>query len=281
MTSLTWRVGDVTVTRVEDLVAPLPVGYLVTGLTDAHVDAQRPWVDPYFTADGDLLLSVHCFVVESSGVTIAVDTCAGAHDGRPLVGDPTFLERLAAAVGGLDAVDMVVCTHLHFDHIGWNTVQDADGAWRPAFPNARYLVTADELDGFVDEHDVAATSITPLVDAGVLDRVAMDHRITPDVRLVATPGHTAGHVSVLIESGGRSALITGDATHSPIQFTHPELAAERVDHDSDRSRQTRRDLIETYADTDTLILGTHFAPPTAGVLRTIEPGRAALVTPPT
>ena len=193
------------------------------------------------------------------------------HDGRRLGGDPTFLERLAAEIdGGIDAVDVVVCTHLHFDHIGWNTVRNAAGTWVPAFPNARYLITRAELDGFADrdEDDVAGSSLTPLADAGVLHEVELDHRITPDVRFLPTTGHTPGHVSVVIESGDAAALVTGDATHSPVQFPHPELAAGRVDHDSAESTRTRRDLVARYVDTDTLVLGTHFAPPTAGVLRT-------------
>ncbi len=279
---LRWQIGAVTITRVEEVVVPVPAGYLITGLTDGHIAAQQPWIAPYFTDDGDLLLSVHSFLVQSGNTTIVVDTCAGVHEGRRLAGDPAFLERLASHIdGGLDGVDVVVCTHLHFDHIGWNTVLDASGERVPAFPDARYLVTADEIEGFADrdEDAVAESSIDPVVAAGLLDPVDVDHRISPEVRLVLTPGHTPGHVSVLVESDGASALITGDATHSPIQFAYPELATERVDHDSERSRQTRRDLIARYADTDMLILGTHFAPPTAGVLRSNGPGRARLVPP--
>lgn len=267
----TWRIGDVTITCVVESVVPVPAGYLITGLTDDLVAAQRPWIDPFFGDDGALLLSVHSFVVQSGDTTIVVDTCAGMHEDRRLGGDPTFLARVGATIaGGIDAVDVVVCTHLHFDHVGWNTVPDGRGGRRPAFPNARYVVTVGELDGFADrdEDGVAPTSLDPLVAAGVLDRVESDRRITPEVRLLPTPGHTPGHVSVLIESGGETGLITGDAAHSPIQFTHPELAAGRVDHDSAASTRTRRELIARYADAGTLVLGTHFAPPTAGRLVT-------------
>jgi glyoxylase-like metal-dependent hydrolase (beta-lactamase superfamily II) len=275
--TLSWQIGRVTVTRVEESITPVPAGYLLAGLTDDHIAAQQPWVSPYFDGDGALLLSVHSFIVETDDVTIVVDTCAGMHEGRPLPGDPSFLDRLATEIdGGLDAVDVVICTHLHFDHIGWNTIRDRDGAWVPAFPNAQYLITDRELDGFDtrDPEHMADVSITPLADAGLLVAVELDHRVTSEVRLLSTPGHTRGHVSVLIESGGSTALITGDATHSPIQFAYPELAATRVDHDSEWSTQTRRDLIERFIDTEALILGTHFAPPTAGVLRT-SPGAAA------
>jgi len=279
---LRWQVGDVTITRVEESITPVPAGYLLPGTTTEQIDVQRPWIAPFFTDDGDMLLSVHSFIIESDDTTIVVDTCAGMHDGRPLPGDSGFLDRLAAEIdGGVGAVDIVACTHLHFDHIGWNTVQESDGSWVPAFPNARYLVTAAELDGFAerDDGDVAPTSVTPLLDAHVLDQVELDHRITPEVRFRATTGHTPGHVSVVVESGDAIAMITGDATHSPIQFAHPEIAASRVDHDSTQSTRTRRELISQLVGTDTLVLGTHFAPPTAGVLRRSELGVARLDPP--
>lgn len=281
-TCLRWSVGEATITRIEESITPVPAAYLLPGTTDEQIDAQRPWISPYFTDDGDMLLSVHSFVIEAGGTTIVVDTCAGLHDGRPLAGDPNFLDRLGAEIdGGVDGVDVVVCTHLHFDHIGWNTVRDETGAWVPAFPNARYLITGAELDGFDerDESDTAETSLAPLFTANVVDAVTLDHRITPEVRLLPTTGHTPGHVSVVIESCGAAALITGDATHSPIQFAHPELAAGRVDHDSAKSTHTRRGLIDRYIDSDTLVLGTHFAPPTAGVLRSGN-GVAACFVPP-
>jgi glyoxylase-like metal-dependent hydrolase (beta-lactamase superfamily II) len=271
---LRWQIGEVTVTRVEEAVTPVRPDILVTGLTQDHIDAHRGWAAPFFNDDGDLLLSVHSFVVQSSGATIVVDTCVGTARERPLPGDPAFLDRLGQAVGGdVTEVDVVLCTHLHFDHVGWNTIDDGRGL-APTFPNARYLVTQAELDdlGGDDHDDLAAVSVQPLVDAGVLDAVDTDHRITPEVGLVPTPGHTPGHVSVLIESGGGTALITGDAAHSPIQFAHPELGAARFDADHELSTATRRRLIERFVDTDTLLLGTHFAPPTAGHLRTIDGG---------
>lgn len=270
---LRWEVGDVTVTRVVERVTPIPAAYLLPDITEEHVSAQRPWIGPFFAEDGALLLSVHSFVVVSEGRTIVVDTCAGVHEGRRLDGDAGFLDRLDTAVdGGVAAVDVVVCTHLHFDHIGWNTVRDEHGGWVPAFPSARYLVTERELDDFGDEDGVAAHSLDPLVRAGLVDRVALDHRITGEVALLPTVGHTPGHVSVLIRSAGSAALITGDAVHSPIQFTHPEIAARRADHDSEMSTATRHELIARFADVDVLVLGTHFAAPTAGRVRTAESG---------
>lgn len=286
-TPLRWTVGDVTVTRVEELVAPVPGAYLLPDLVPEHVDGARPWIDPFFTAEYHLLLSVHSFVIETASMTIVVDTCVGPHADRPLTGDDRFLDRLDEAVsGGLDAVDVVICTHLHFDHVGWNTRRDECGRLVPAFANARYLVTRPELDA--DEAAVRGAderldairrdSIQPIIDSGRLDAVSTDHRIASEVRLIPTPGHTPGHVSVLIESGTATALITGDAAHSPIQFAHPELAAGRVDHDSDLSTRTRHSLVDLVRDTGVLVLGTHFAPPTAGRIVTGPRGDTTFVS---
>ncbi len=277
MTQLHWQVGNVTITRVPERVVPLPSDVLVPGITPDHLADEAAWIGPYFADDGRLLLSLHAFVGVSGDSTIVVDTCVGP-GARPLPGDDAFPGRLDAAIdGGLGAVDFVLCTHLHFDHVGWNT-REIDGELVPTFPNARYLVSDVELaslDGH-DPNDIRSVSIQPLLDAGVLDPVALDHRLTDEVRLIATPGHTPGHVSVLIESNGATALVTGDLAHTPLQFTHPELSAVRFDADTPTAVATRRAIIDTHTGTDLLVLGTHFAPPTAGVLRRHANGNAWL-----
>ncbi|MEM7323106.1 MAG: MBL fold metallo-hydrolase [Actinomycetota bacterium] len=282
---LTWSIGSVEVTRVEENLLALPTKVLVPDITLAQIEAKRPWVDPYFLEpNGDepvLSLSIHSFVVRSADTVIVVDTCVGPDMDRGLPGDPAFLDRLDGAIdGGLPAVDVVICTHLHFDHVGWNAVA-VDGSLVPAFPNARYLVSLAEMDELdLDDHmKVRDPSVQPLVDAGVLDIIevpASGYRVTDEITLVPTPGHTLGHVSVLIRStgpdGSATGLITGDAFHNPLQFAYPELAAWRFDTDADQSTATRRQLLDDYTDTGTLMLGTHFAPPTAGVLRRGESG---------
>ncbi len=272
----TWSVGEVTVTRVEENVIPLTAKVLLPDATVDQVEAGRPWIDPYFDGEADghpiMRLSIHSFVVRAGDTTIVVDTCVGPDPERSLPGDPHFDRRLDDVIeGGLDAVDVVVCTHVHFDHVGWNT-REVDGRLVPTFPNARYLVTEAEMaEVEADDHmAVLEPSLAPVAEAGQLDVIGLDddgrHRICPGVELLATPGHTAGHVSVLLRSDGREALITGDAFHSPLQFAHPEVAAWRFDTDSDGSTATRRRLIDRFADADALLFGTHFAPPTAGRL---------------
>lgn len=273
---LSWRVGAVEITRVEARVTAVPHGSIISALTPEVVDRYRPAIDPFVAADGRMLLSVHSFVLRSEGVTIVVDTCVGDHGERPLPPDPEFGDRLDAAIdGGLGAVDLVLCTHLHFDHVGWNTRRAPDGEIVPTFPNARYLVTQAELDALAthDHHGIGPVSVAPLAAAGQLVPVAPDHPLTGEVRLVSTPGHSPGHVSVLVESGGQSALITGDMVHTPIQLAEPDITADRFDADPVAAVATRRAVVDRFADTGATLLGTHFPPPTAvRVVSTVDGG---------
>ncbi|MGI9645310.1 MAG: MBL fold metallo-hydrolase [Ilumatobacteraceae bacterium] len=266
--ALRWWVGEVIITRVPEGVIELSPRWLLPDLSRELLASCGDWVAPYFTTDGRMLLSMHSFVVESGDNVVVVDTCVGAHTPRPLPGDDGFGARLTQALpDGLESVDVVVCTHLHFDHVGWNTRRVGD-EWVPTFPNACYLVTEAELEAArADGSEIMEPSVTPLVERGLLDAVTPDHRIDDRVRLVDSAGHTPGHVCVAIESAGERALITGDSFHTPVQFAHPELAATYADSDSPAAAATRERLIGELADTTTVVLGTHFAPPTAGHVR--------------
>lgn len=286
--NLRWQVGDASVERVEARTTAVPHGSLTTSLSAETVDGCRPWIDPFVTADGRIVLSIHSFVVRSGGTTIVVDTCVGDHGERPLPCDPDFPRRLDASIdGGLAAVDVVLCTHLHFDHVGWNTRRDpATGALVPTFPNARYLATRAELDALAadqhgrhaDRHGIGRISIEPLIAADRMVAVAPDARLTDEVRLVPTPGHSPGHVSVLVESAGAAALITGDVVHSPLQFARPDVTADRFDDDPETATITRRRLIDLVAGTGTVVLGTHFPPPTSGFVERTENGTTFVPT---
>lgn len=272
---LSWMVGNVRITRVEDRVVRVPREQILPGITDEQIECRRPWIEPYFDADGNVMLSFHALVVESDGTTIVVDTCMGTMEPRPVRGDAEFPHRLTESVGGdLGNVDIVLCTHLHWDHVGWNT-RLVDGSWVPTFPNARYLIERNELTFLAEEgdpHGLSDVSVQPILDAGLVDLIDADHRITDEVRTVATPGHTPSHVSVVIESVGRLGFITGDAFHTPLQVAFPEIATTPFDWDSEMSGATRRRLIEEYIDGRALVVGTHFAPPTAGRIRTGDTG---------
>ena len=139
-----------------------------------------------------------------------------------------FLKDFEAAGFSRESIDVVLCTHLHIDHVGWNTML-VDGKWVPTFPNARYLMGRAEFDYWkaapgstAGEPAVFADSVQPVWDAGLVDLVASDHQVCPEVSLVPTPGHTIDHVSVRIVSKGEEAVITGDFVHHPCQLAHPD-----------------------------------------------------------
>jgi glyoxylase-like metal-dependent hydrolase (beta-lactamase superfamily II) len=266
-----WQIGKVRVTKVVEAPFVWEPTVVIPDVTPEMV-AALPWLHPHFVDDaGNMLLSVHALVVESEGRRILVDTCVGNHKERPHPDmhrlDTTFLADLEAAGFPPATFDTVCCTHLHVDHVGWNT-RLLDGAWVPTFPNARHLFGRIEYDYWKGRHDtrqdpVFTDSVLPVVDAGLVDLVESDHRLTAEVRLVPTPGHTPGHHSALIESGGGRAIITGDMIHWPLQFAHPDLAV-RFDSDAAQGARTRRAFAQQYADTDVLVIGTHFPSPTAG-----------------
>jgi glyoxylase-like metal-dependent hydrolase (beta-lactamase superfamily II) len=269
LSNLTWQIGGVRVTRVEEKIHGVVRDTLVPGITEADLAAHQEWAGRYFSSSGKMLVSVHTFVVTDGDQTIVVDTCSGADPKRPLPGDPEFLGRLDAAIeGGVDAVDIVLCTHLHFDHVGWNTRLDR-GKRVPTFPNARYLFARVELDALrSDDHaGVLDPAVRPLLEADLVDLVETDHAVTPRIRLLPTPGHSPGHVSVAIESAGQRAVITGDILHTPLQVALPDRTASPFDWDPDQATATRKRFLDEHADGDSLLLGTHFSPPTAGYVR--------------
>jgi len=276
---LRWKIGDVTVTRVVEIEGPSPGTFLFEEATPERL-LQHAWLRPRFlTDDGRTIGSIHAFVVESEGRTILVDTCVGNDKPRKLqnwhMRQGRFLEDLREAGFPCEAIDTVLCTHLHVDHVGWNTVLK-DGRWVPTFGRARYLFGRAEWQHWSKqpqppEGDVTGDSIQPVLDAGLVDLVESDHRITPEVFLEPTPGHTPGHVSVRIVSRGHEAVITGDLMHHPVQCAEPDWAS-RFDVDADKARRTRRSFLERNADRPVLVLGTHFATPTGG--RIVRDGAA-------
>jgi len=267
---LRWKIGDVTVTCVVESTNSDLDPMLFPELDRSALEAIS-WLKPHFVdADGKLVLSFQAFLVESCGRRILVDTCVGNDKERPLPDwnhrSGPFLQDLARAGATRESIDLVLCTHLHIDHVGWNTML-VDGRWVPTFPNARYLFGRVEWDFWKDQPEdlgpVISDSVRPIVDAGLADLVETDYRLTDEIRLEATPGHTPGHVSVRIRSRGEEAVISGDIMHHPCQIAHPEWSP-TFDHDAARARLTRRAFLEGCAGAPVLFIGTHFAAPTAG-----------------
>ncbi|MET9499418.1 MBL fold metallo-hydrolase [Streptomyces sp. NPDC006552] len=275
-TPAAWTLGDVTVHRIDEVALPPATGAWLLPDATADVVAHEEWLRPHFAdADGLLLLDSHSFAFVQGGLRILVDTGIGNGKERANPAwhdlDTDYLRRLDAAGFPPDSVDLVILTHLHADHVGWNT-RRVNGAWVPTFPRARY-VTARAERAFWAGYDMDEAraqmfrdSVLPVEDAGLLDLVdvpAGGTQIAPGVRLLPTPGHTPGHIAVELSSHGATAVITGDCVHHPVQLAHPAIGA-CVDIDPVRSEATRRALLASLAGTDTLVLGTHFAPPTAG-----------------
>jgi glyoxylase-like metal-dependent hydrolase (beta-lactamase superfamily II) len=272
-----WQIGAVKVTRVVELLMPIPYRPEKPFLPGATPEALRklPWLYPHFVNEKDeMMLSIHALLVEAPGLRLVVDTCMGDDKpGRPTNGRPRvepFLAALDEIGWTRESVNAVICTHLHIDHVGWNTMPK-DGRWVPTFPNARYLFGRKELahwrtDEDEEQQQVMADSVTPILEAGLVELVEPDHRLSPEIRLIPTHGHTPGHVSVVIESEGQTAVITGDMAHHPCQMAHPDWGPD-VDVDPSAAAATRRRMFGEWSDRPVLVIGTHFAEPTAGRIR--------------
>jgi len=267
------EVGRLRIGAVVETAGPTRPTWLFPSATPEGLDVHRAWLAPHFLdAEGRLLQSVHTFVVTSPDLTVLVDTCIGNDKDRggrrPFHMLRTgFLDTLRAAGVAPEAVDVVICTHLHVDHVGWNTRLD-DGRWVPTFPRARYLFARREWEHWTSEDDdgtrrIMADSVAPVLDAGLAELVSMDHQVTDEIRLEPTPGHTPGHVSVRLASRGADAVITGDLMHHPVQIAEPTWQTS-FDTDAVEAHKTRRAFCARYADRPVTVLGTHFHHPTAG-----------------
>lgn len=280
MSHLTWTVGDVTITRLVELELPVPYSEKRPMIREARPDAlaEMPWLYPSFvTSEGHLITAVHALLVEAPGLRLIVDTCIGNDKPRRMTrGYPLstgFLTSLQALGWSRESVNAVVCTHLHVDHVGWNTMLQ-DGRFVPTFPSARYLIgrtehahwrerTDEQAEVQAEYRAILFDSVQPLFDGGLVDLVDTDHRLSAELRLLPTPGHTPGHVSVAIESRGQRAIISGDIMHHPCQIGRPQWST-AFDEDADAATATRRAFFEDVADQPVLVIGTHFCAPTAG-----------------
>ena len=228
-------------------------------------------------ADGETLtLPLSSYLIRSGGRTVLVDTGIGESLGslaRAFSGEVGKLPAaLAEASVDPRSIDVVVSTHLHADHIGWNVI-DRDGEVVPMFPNAEYIVSKDEWAFWsaTKSKDIARC-VRTIEKAGQLRAVDDGFEPAPGVALLSTPGHTPGHVSVLVLDGGVGALITGDAAHHPGEFEDPQLNPP-FDSDPEQAKQSRLALAERAEADGLVILGGHFPAPGAGTLVRVESKR--------
>ena len=262
-----WKVGNVKITKVVELETTGHTRFILP-LAGRDEIRQLPWLVPHFaTDDGRLKMSIHSLVIQTPTRRIVVDTGLGndkqdrsipAWNNR----QGRFLDDLTAAGFPPDSIDTVLCTHLHVDHVGWNTRLIA-GRWAPTFVNARYLFGTIEYaywrnhSAAPDKAAVFRDSVAPIVAAGKADLVADDARICEEITLIPTPGHSPGHVSLHIRSAGEEGLLTGDVAHHPCQMAHLDWSS-TADSDPQQSARTRLELFSRFADRPVLVIGGHF-----------------------
>jgi glyoxylase-like metal-dependent hydrolase (beta-lactamase superfamily II) len=267
-----WKIGDVKITRVVESEGPWDGTMVLPNGTPENVQKENDWLYPIFTDEnGQLRMAIQALVIESQGKRIIVDTCIGNDKVRS---NPEwnkqqlpFLQDLQKIGSPRETIDSVICTHLHIDHVGWNTMLKA-GKWVPTFPNAKYLIGGTEWDFFSSAadpflKDPVDDSVLPVMAEGMSELVDDGYRITDEVWLESTPGHTPGHFAVRIASKGQNGVITGDLMHHPIQCRYPEWD-DNFDIDGPMAKKTRREFCERYADSGVLVFGTHFALPSPG-----------------
>lgn len=265
------KIGSVEIWRILEIHAPFrtPAELFPTAGPDVAAIIESHVPGGVCPQSGKLILPVQGFLLKTPSHNILVDSCVGNHKTIPSTPDwhqrngSRFQAALTAAGVGFDDVDYVLCTHLHNDHVGWNT-QLVDGRWVPTFPNARYLMpAADEEVHRGNDTDMYRESVLPVIETGQAELVQAGHMLGDHVSLIPTPGHSPGHVSVRVKCGDREAIITGDALHSTAQCWHPEWHF-KYDADGETAVSSRRHLLETAAEADCVVLGHHFALPSIG-----------------
>ncbi|MCU1479322.1 MAG: Beta-lactamase-like protein [Subtercola sp.] len=301
-----WQVGKFVVTEVPEF--QIAVGLLDGVIAEATPEVVRAigWMHPdYATESGQTLWDVHSYVVDTGDQVILIDAGCGNGKSYPMQPswsglDTPFLERLEQAGYGREDIDIVLCTHLHLDHVGWCAMKNDEGHWVPTFPNARVTLVQAEYDRHLsqllspEEEEATAgagpdadpiarafmadevslskqtrliqhETFEPIVEAGLLELVPTNGEVVPGVRYEETLGHTAAHHSVRLTSEGESAFVTGDFIHHPMQIARPEWSS-KGDWSPEASGRNRRAFFEACAGTNLLILGTHFTGPGAGYI---------------
>lgn len=273
----TFTIGDLTIHRIIEKQEPfLQVQKLFPDVTAEQLADGRSWMYPTsLTKDDELIFCYQSYVVRTPHHTVLIDSCIG--NDKELARFPTmhkktddsYTRNLAAHGLTVNDIDYVLCTHLHWDHVGWNTRLE-NGRWVPTFPKARYLFTKKEYDYHAsasgERRAVFVESLLPVVEANRVDFVSNTHQLGDHVRFLPTPGHTPDHVAVCLGRGRDDAVIVGDVVHSPLQMRYPDICL-NFEEDKVQSRATRRNLLTRYCDTATLCCTNHFPSPSMGRIK--------------
>ena len=280
------KLGEISIERVVEQQTPIfdPLEFFPT-LSKELLEENRSWLQPTFLdpATGKLVLCFQSYIVRTPHHNIMIDTCIGNHKPRPqrpmwnMLSSDRYEKGLAATGLTVQDIDYVMCTHLHVDHVGWNTRLE-NGRWVPTFPKAKYLFAERELAHWSQKqkedpanHPWITDSVLPIVEAKRSEVVKSNHTLNDLVQLIPTPGHTIDHFSVHVGKPGQDAVITGDMIHSPIQARYPELGM-RADYDSKQAGVSRRELFGRFCDTSTLFCMAHFPSPSTGRLSRWDAG---------
>jgi len=277
------NIGNLQISRVPEI-NPLsvPAAAFFPDITAGIIKSASEWLPLNFfdPANGLIYLSFHSYVLRTPSHNILIDTCNGNCKSRDLprvnMLQTSYLQELKAAGFNPEDIGIVICTHLHPDHVGWNT-QRINGNWMPTFPKARYLMGRVEyahwqkLNAANPSNPVLrgafADSILPIIESDQAELVESDHVIENSaahkIWLESSAGHSPGHVSINVKSGLDRAIFSGDVIHHAIQLAYPDLWT-AADFDAVQATRSRRALLENIADTSTILLTAHFPSPTAG-----------------
>lgn len=278
-TAKSWKIGHATVTRIEELHGPGFRGEeLFADWDPAVLKEHGGWMVPdfYQLSTHQVMMSVHSWLIRTPHHTILVDACCGNHKHRPesphfhQLNSP-YLERLSCAGVKPEDVDYVLCTHLHVDHVGWNT-RLVDGRWVPTFPNAKYVFSLEELNFWdparnphlpQESRDVFTDSVLPVLEANQAQVVSMMDRLSDALLIEPTPGHSPGHVMLRLISGQEEGVFIGDVMHHPIQIYRPEWNS-RFCMDPAQAIKSRKQVLNHCAETNAVMFPAHFGAPHAG-----------------
>jgi glyoxylase-like metal-dependent hydrolase (beta-lactamase superfamily II) len=273
--------GDVTVTRVEEVILHEATSLFAEWTDDMlqrHEDVLLPHC--FDTANNAFFVSIHSYLVKTPKQTILIDTCGGNDKPRPA--SPRFdrlntpwLERLKTAGASPEQIDTVICTHLHIDHVGWNTRLE-NGKWVPTFPAARYVFPRAEVEARDPKRGAAnkpeamnlpfVDSVLPILEAGRATLVEGDERWSDEIDFMPTPGHAPGQMAVRLRAGGEEVIFIADVMHQPVQIYHPTWNAKYCEN-QELAPRTRRRMLDYCADHGSLVLPAHFCFPHGGHIR--------------
>ena len=266
------HIGDIQINRIVEMASPFDtVSNFFANAEPTEVEACRSQFEPWALCPttGKIILVVQSYLVRTAHHTILIDTCVGCDKTIPFYADwnnrkdRSWLHKLSGCGVSVTDIDFVFCTHLHCDHVGWNT-QRVDGRWVPTFPNAKYIISRTDFEIALQNNTIGyQENILPIVETNQIELVETDYRLNDNIWLESTPGHTLGHVAVGLSSKGQEAVMCGDLAHSPIQCLHPEWHAES-DDDPMLAVETRKNFFYENCDRDRLVLSAHFPEPSVG-----------------